>query len=51
MSKLLYPIVMVPQKNVYVIERLGIYSKMMESGLNFKIPFVEAVAYHHSLKE
>ena len=51
MSKLLFPFVMVPQRNVYVVESLGKFSRILESGLNFKIPLTEAVAYHHSLKE
>ena len=51
MSKLLFPFVMVPQRNVFVVESLGKYSRILESGLNFKIPLMEAVAYHHSLKE
>ena len=51
MSKLLHPFVMVPQKNVYMIEKLGKFSRVMEAGLNFKIPIMESVAYHHSMKE
>ena len=51
MSKLLYPFVFVQQKNVYMIERLGTFSRVMEAGLNFKIPLLESVAYQHSLKE
>jgi len=34
-----------------VVERLGKFSRLMEPGLNFKIPFMETVAYSHSLKE
>ena len=34
-----------------VIERLGRYHRIMEGGLNFKIPFIDTVAYSHSLKE
>ena len=45
------PIVMVPQKNVYVVETLGKFSTIMEAGLNFKIPLMQVVAYKHSLKE
>lgn len=42
---------MVPQQNVMIIERFGRYLKQMPSGLNFKVPFVDVVAYHHNLKE
>ena len=42
---------MVPQKHQLVVEKFGNYSRIMEAGLNFKIPFVETVAYNHSLKE
>ena len=51
MSKLLMPFVMVPQKNVFVLERLGKYARTLEPGLHFKIPLVDAISYHHSLKE
>lgn len=34
-----------------VIERFGKFVRFLEPGLKFKIPFVEIVAYHHSLKE
>lgn len=34
-----------------VIERFGKFVRFLEPGLKFKIPFVELVAYHHSLKE
>ena len=42
---------MVPQRHQFVLERFGCYGRIMEAGLNFKIPFVETVAYDHSLKE
>ena len=45
------PFVMVPQKNVYVLESMGKFHTVMEAGLNFKIPLVQIVAYKHSLKE
>ena len=34
----------VPQSKAYVIERLGTYSTTWETGLHFKIPFIEKVA-------
>jgi regulator of protease activity HflC (stomatin/prohibitin superfamily) len=50
MSKLA-PWVLVAQKNTAVMERLGRFSRVLEPGLNFKIPFIDTVAYRHSLKE
>jgi regulator of protease activity HflC (stomatin/prohibitin superfamily) len=41
----------VPQQHAYVVERLGKYDHTMEPGLGFVIPFIERVAYKHSLKE
>jgi regulator of protease activity HflC (stomatin/prohibitin superfamily) len=41
----------VPQQNAWVVERLGKYHSALAPGLNFLIPFVDRVAYKHSLKE
>ena len=41
----------VPQQNAWVIERLGKYSTTLSPGLNFLVPFIDRVAYRHSLKE
>jgi regulator of protease activity HflC (stomatin/prohibitin superfamily) len=41
----------VPQQNAWVIERLGKYHATLTPGLNFLVPFVDRVAYKHSLKE
>lgn len=41
----------VPQKSNYVIERLGKYSRTLDSGFHILIPFIDKVAYVHSLKE
>jgi regulator of protease activity HflC (stomatin/prohibitin superfamily) len=41
----------VPQQNAWVVERLGKYSGTLTPGLSFLIPFVDRVAYKHSLKE
>ena len=43
--------VVVPQQNAYIIENLGKYSRTLESGFALLVPFVERVAYRHSLKE
>ncbi|MEO6023794.1 MAG: stomatin-like protein [Burkholderiales bacterium] len=41
----------VPQQSAWVIERLGKYSGTLEPGLNIIVPFIDRVAYKHSLKE
>jgi regulator of protease activity HflC (stomatin/prohibitin superfamily) len=41
----------VPQQNAWVIERLGKFHGTLSPGLNILIPFVDRVAYRHSLKE
>ena len=41
----------VPQQNAWVVERLGKYRGALTPGLNFLVPFVDKVAYKHSLKE
>jgi regulator of protease activity HflC (stomatin/prohibitin superfamily) len=41
----------VPQQFAYVVERLGRYHVTLEPGLNLIIPFLDRVAYQHSLKE
>jgi regulator of protease activity HflC (stomatin/prohibitin superfamily) len=41
----------VPQQNAWVVERLGKYHASLAPGLNILVPFVDRVAYKHSLKE
>lgn len=41
----------VPQQNAWVVERLGKYHGALTPGLNFLVPFIDKVAYKHSLKE
>lgn len=41
----------VPQQTALIIERLGRFHAVLAPGLNFVIPFVDRVAYKHSLKE
>ena len=48
---LLSAIKIVEQNTVLVIEFLGKYSRMMNAGLNFKIPFLERVANKASLRQ
>ena len=41
----------VPQQSAYVIENVGKYSRTLHAGFHILFPFVERVAYRHSLKE
>jgi regulator of protease activity HflC (stomatin/prohibitin superfamily) len=41
----------VPQQSAWVVERLGRFHGTLEPGLNLIIPFLDRVAYVHSLKE
>jgi len=43
--------IVVPQQRAFVVEYLGKYRKTMQAGFHILIPFVEKVAYKHSLKE
>ena len=43
--------VVVPQQSAFVVENLGKYSRTIQAGFHILIPFVERVAYRHSLKE
>lgn len=44
-------IVIVPQSNAFVVERLGVYKTTWEAGLHLRTPFIERVARRVSLKE
>ncbi len=41
----------VPQKMAYIVERLGKYYKTLEAGFHILVPFIDKVAYKHTLKE
>lgn len=41
----------VPQQTAYVLERLGKYDRTLGAGPHIIIPFIDRVAYRHSLKE
>jgi regulator of protease activity HflC (stomatin/prohibitin superfamily) len=41
----------VPQKSAFLVERLGKYNGTLKAGFHFIIPFVDKVAYRHTLKE
>ena len=41
----------VPQQHAVVVERLGKFHEVLQPGLNLIIPFLDRIAYTHSLKE
>ncbi len=41
----------VPQKTASIVERLGKYSRTLNAGFHILLPFLDRVAYKHSLKE
>ena len=41
----------VPQRSAYIVERLGKYSSTLEAGFHILMPFIDKVAYKHTLKE
>ena len=41
----------VPQQSAWIVERLGKFHEVLQPGLNIIIPFIDRVAYRHSLKE
>ena len=43
--------VVVPQRNEFVVERLGKYRTTLSAGLHILIPFIDKVAYKRNLKE
>ena len=43
--------VIVPQKQAYIIERLGRYRCTLDAGFHILVPFIDRVAYRHTLKE
>mgnify|MGYP003645544654 CR=1 FL=1 len=43
--------VVVPQQNAFVVERLGKFSRVLGAGFWILIPFIERIAYRHTLKE
>ena len=43
--------VIVPQKAAYIVERLGKYRCTLDAGFHILIPFLDRIAYRHTLKE
>ena len=41
----------VPQQHAWVLERLGRFHGVLQPGLNIVLPFIDRIAYRHSLKE
>jgi regulator of protease activity HflC (stomatin/prohibitin superfamily) len=41
----------VPQEEVWIVQRLGRFLRQLEPGLNWIVPFADEIAYRHSLKE
>ena len=41
----------VPQKTAFIVERLGKYAKTLDAGFHILVPFIDRIAYKHSLKE
>lgn len=48
---LLKTAIVVPQQNGFVVERLGKFQKTLNAGFHILVPFLDRVAYKHSLKE
>jgi hypothetical protein len=46
-----FGLVIVPQQRAYVIERFGKFNRVLSPGLHILIPFVDKIAYVHTLKE
>ncbi len=44
-------LIIVPQQSAYVVERLGKFRKVLGPGLSLLVPYVDRIAYRHSLKE
>src|SRR5215470_10422989 len=44
-------LIVVPQQSAFVVELLGKYSRTLSAGFHILVPFMERVAYRHSLKE
>ncbi|HEU4652339.1 MAG TPA: slipin family protein [Steroidobacteraceae bacterium] len=43
--------IVVPQQSAYVVENLGRYSRTLHAGFHILVPFIERIAYKHTLKE
>lgn len=43
--------VVVPQQHAFVVQRLGKYHRTLQAGFHILFPFIDVIAYRHSLKE
>ncbi len=43
--------IVVPQQSAFIVELLGKYSRTLSAGFHILVPFMENIAYKHSLKE
>ncbi len=43
--------VVVPQQYAYVVQRLGKYHRTLGAGFHILVPFIDIIAYRHTLKE
>jgi len=43
--------IIVPQQSAYVVERFGKFDRRLDAGFHILVPFLEKVAYRHTLKE
>jgi regulator of protease activity HflC (stomatin/prohibitin superfamily) len=41
----------VPQRSVYIVERLGKFNRALDAGFHILIPFIDKIAYKQNLKE
>lgn len=48
---LLMSLKIVPQQNAYIVERLGKFQAVLQPGFTVIVPFIDRLAYKHSLKE
>ena len=43
--------VVVPQQNGFVVQRFGKFSRVLRAGFHILLPFIDKIAYKHTLKE
>jgi len=43
--------IIVPQQSAYVVERFGKFDRRLDAGFHILVPFLEKIAYRHTLKE
>ncbi|MEE3003066.1 MAG: stomatin-like protein [Pseudomonadota bacterium] len=44
-------VIIVPQREAFIVERLGRYSTTLSAGFHILLPFIDKLAYKHTLKE